>query len=254
MPEDNTIKQGNSLEGPFKNTLRSRNDSSPKIGWLCTYTPEELIIAAGFTPIRLFGAKKLEKSESYFPINFCPYLKSSWESIMASGKGYEGFVFTDSCDGMRRLYDTSNIYFKDAPSLMIDVPRVRSGRSIDFFKYNLGKLAGSLKKLGGGSISAVKLEDAVYIMDSKRKALQDFSSLFKKLKGAVSISTYYEVMKLSMTSDPVVFTKELKGFIKSMEKAEPESNSSPDIMIIGNFITEEKLWEMFSKPRPEPCS
>ncbi len=248
MPENNNTIQANDLEGPFKNTLSSLIDSSPKIGWLCTYTPEEFIIAAGFTPIRLFGSKKLEKSESYFPINFCPYLKSSWEYIMASGKGFKGFVFTDSCDGMRRLYDTVDIYYTEAPSLMIDVPRVRSKKSINFFKYNLGNLAESLEKLSGRSISAGKLEEAVNIMDSKRKALQEFSDLFKKLPGIISISTYYKVMKLAMTSNPGIFTRELKDYINTLKMVKPiPSNSNiPDIMIIGNFITEEKLWDMFS--------
>ena len=57
-----------------------------KIGWFCTYAPEEIILSGGFDPLRLMGEKKLKTSESYFPINFCPYLKSGWESLMGSGK------------------------------------------------------------------------------------------------------------------------------------------------------------------------
>ena len=251
MPDNNKdtiIKKVNDTEAFFKNTLLSQEDSSPKIGWFCTYTPEELIIACGFTPVRIFGSKKLEKSESYFPINFCPYLKSGWEAVMASGSSFKGFVFTNSCDGMRRFYDTANKYYSHTPSYMIDVPRIQNEKATGFFKYNLDNTAKSLEKLGGNKISGSRLEDAVVIMDDKRRALQEFSDLFKKLPGLISISTYYKIMKLSMVSSPEVFNRELKEYINSLKKikASPTGSSAPNIMIIGNFITEEKLWDMFS--------
>ena len=248
------LEKVNDLTDSFKNTLKSVNDSSPKIGWFCTYTPEELIIAGGFTPVRIFGEKKLEKSESYFPINFCPYLKSGWEAIMASDSSFKGFIFTNSCDGMRRLYDTANIYYRQTPSLMVDVPRIRDEKAIGFFKYNLENILRSLEELSGKSISSSLLEDAIIIMNNKRKALQKFSDLFKKLPDLISISTYYKIMRLSMISNPEIFTSELEDYNDFIEKInagqDPLShftgNNIPNIMIIGNFITEEKLWDMFS--------
>ncbi|MCK5567249.1 MAG: 2-hydroxyacyl-CoA dehydratase, partial [Actinomycetia bacterium] len=96
---------------------------SKNIGWLCTYAPEEMIIASNFNPVRILGDKKLKKSESYFPINFCPYLKSSWEALLGSKDGLSAVIFTNSCDGMRRLYDTAAHYLEDMPVYMLDVPR-----------------------------------------------------------------------------------------------------------------------------------
>ena len=123
-----TIKSKiNDVQVFFKNTLASL-DNRPVIGWFCTYTPEELIIAGGFTPSRIMGSKKIVKSESYFPINFCPYIKSVWDSLLSGISNIRALVFTNSCDGMRRLYDTANTYLKDTPSYLLDVPRLRGGR------------------------------------------------------------------------------------------------------------------------------
>src|SRR4030065_2042017 len=107
----------NDIEYFFKNTLSSVNKKGA-IGWFCTYTPEELIIAGGFIPVRIFGRKKITKSDSYFPINFCPYIKSSWESLLSSSGNFKALIFTNSCDGMRRLFDIASKYLKCIPSYL----------------------------------------------------------------------------------------------------------------------------------------
>jgi len=108
-----TIKRRiNDTSNFFKKTL-SAAASKLSIGWFCTYTPEELIITGGFTPVRIFGRYKISRSESYFPINFCPYVKASWEELLNSAGDFEGLIFTNSCDGMRRFFDTAARYLKE---------------------------------------------------------------------------------------------------------------------------------------------
>jgi len=61
-------------------------------------------------------------------------------------------------------------------------------------------------------------------------------------------------MELSMTSDPLIFTDELEKYMEFIEKTCREykiipgkdNKKIPSIMIIGNFITENKLWDMLS--------
>ena len=62
-------------------------------------------------------------------------------------------------------------------------------------------------------------------------------------------------MELSMTSEPLIFTDELEKYIEFIERIskehkvilEMEHKKIPSIMIIGNFITEERLWDMLSE-------
>ncbi|GAH39713.1 unnamed protein product, partial [marine sediment metagenome] len=177
-----TIKNDiNNTESFFKNTLSLRKNNKPLIGWFCTYTPEELIIAGSFTPKRIFGSKKIIKAESYFPINFCPYLKSSWESLLSDSDNLEAIIFTNSCDGMRRLYDTANIYLKDTPSYILDVPRLKSESSINFFKSNLDDMQRFIENLSGKKIKRKKLEETVKLANNKRRLLKKFSEIFFKM-------------------------------------------------------------------------
>jgi benzoyl-CoA reductase/2-hydroxyglutaryl-CoA dehydratase subunit BcrC/BadD/HgdB len=243
----------NNVQSFFKNTSSSLNNR-PLIGWFCTYTPEELIIAGGFTPLRIMGSKKITKAESYFPINFCPYIKSIWDSLLSGMSHLKALVFTNSCDGMRRLYDTANTYLKDIPSYLLDVPRLQGKDSEVFFQYNLACMKRFIEDTAGTKISDKEIEKAADLVNKKRKLLEKFSLLFGKFPNFIHISTYYRIMELSMKSETKTFTGELDKYLKFIEESvannttvpEPDMKSIPGIMIIGNFITEERLWGMLS--------
>ena len=254
---DKTREKINDIKFFFGNTLTSENKKAA-IGWFCTYTPEELIIAGGFIPVRIFGRKKIIKSESYFPINFCPYIKSGWESLLADADNFNALIFTNSCDGMRRFFDITGKYLDRIPSYLLDVPHLKNKDSQDFFTVNIGDMKKFIEKLKGEKIDKKEIENAVKLINKKRKLLKEYSSIFYKSPNLIEIPTYYKVIELSMITDPGIFLEDLEkylDFIRSTDKTNTENGiglqldrrNSPAIMIIGNFIAEDKLWEMLSK-------
>ncbi len=236
-----TIKEG------FLKKPEEKGPNRKKIGWFCTYAPEELILAGGFYPIRIMGKKKLKASESYFPINFCPYLKSGWESLMAAGEELSAVIFTNSCDGMRRLYDIAENYLVNIPIFMLDIPRNTDSDSVDFFSLKLEDMLEFIEEIRGRIIGTRDILDAIRLCNNKREELRVLSKSFFNCNGSLDVSDYYRLMELSATSTPDHFLKNIKDFNKEIEEEIHKSNGdSPRIMIIGNFITEEKLWKMFS--------
>jgi benzoyl-CoA reductase subunit C len=245
------------LDKNFQLSLNRAKDAK-NIGWLCTYTPEEMIIASGFNPIRILGNKKLNKSESYFPINFCPYLKSSWEALLNAEDSLSAVIFTNSCDGMRRLYDTAEHYLKDIPVYMLDVPRNTDYRAKDFFASRLEDLKVFLESLSGSALETDKITGAIETMNKKRELLANFSRLFFDGHTDLKISDYYKIMELSTSSQVNDFISDFEKFIDSLshkENTKPSSsggstilkdNNIPEVMIIGNLITEDKLWNLLS--------
>ena len=234
------------IEDCFKKSLKLVAGQK-KIGWFCTYAPEELILAAGLHPVRIMGDKKLKRSESYFPINFCPYLKSGWESLLGSKDGLSAVVFTNSCDGMRRLYDMAEHYLGDMPIFMLDVPRNTDDHSIEFFSSNLEDMLGFIEDISGDRIDDTGLYNTIRLMDRKREALKNISRLFFENQSTLNIADYYRVMEISVYAEAEVFTDELRSFTDLLNKDQsPGNRSAPKFMIIGNFITEEKLWKMLS--------
>jgi benzoyl-CoA reductase/2-hydroxyglutaryl-CoA dehydratase subunit BcrC/BadD/HgdB len=230
----------------FQESARDE-DGANKIGWFCTYAPEELIISGGFEPVRFMGEKELKTSESYFPINFCPYLKSGWESLLKYGDKLSAAVFTNSCDGMRRFYDIAEHHLKDVPIFMLDVPRNTYPDSINFYSLQLKKMLAFIENIKGSAIDDKDLLDAILLCDRKRAGLKEISRAFLSGEGSLSIPDYYQLMELSATASPEKFLKDMDTFTERSPQGNDAVNSSPKVMVVGNFITEDKLWDMLQE-------
>jgi benzoyl-CoA reductase/2-hydroxyglutaryl-CoA dehydratase subunit BcrC/BadD/HgdB len=240
-----------------------KNSSSralPKVGWLCTYTPEEIIIANGFWPVRITGREKSKKAEGYFPINFCPFIKSSMEDLLASGDVLSAVIVTNSCDGMRRFYDIASKYIPDLPFFMLDVPRNQNELAVKYFADNILKMSDFLETISGRKMLLPDLASAQNICNGKRLLLKKLSNFFRNNQKVIGVKNYFNILISSMTEEPGCFNTDLRSYLEYIEtrlghdQATPAIESGdtgriqiPEIMILGNFIDEERLWEIFDE-------
>ena len=235
----------------FSNSFKTTKDERLRIGWLCTYTPEEIILSAGFTPTRILGEDRVTKAEGYFPTNFCPYLKSSWESILNDISKLSAIVFVNSCDGMRRLYDICKNYKPQTPSFMLDVPRINTDASLKHFSNNLFELASFLGELKKSRIKFDFLKKSIEFVNKKRTLLKKLNHYYSEFNGLVDNSDYFDILKLSMISEPEIFVQDLHIYLEKIavktNYGSFEDSTPPRIMIIGNFINESKLWKSFKE-------
>ncbi|MBM3713099.1 MAG: 2-hydroxyacyl-CoA dehydratase [Actinobacteria bacterium] len=240
--------------------INSKKQYTKKIGWLCTYVPEEIIIASGFSPARIIGKDKVKKAEGYCPINFCPYIKSALEDILNSSSNLEGIVFTNSCDGMRRLYDLCNTYIADLPSFLLDVPRNKNEIAVKHFENNILKMIDFLESLSSKTIELTDLENSIKLCNEKRALLKRLNNYFKNLQSQIGIKNYFQILKFAMTEEPENFIEDLKKYLNYLDNEidnkqkssnisnNPEANNRESrIMIIGNFLDEDRLWDVFDE-------
>jgi benzoyl-CoA reductase/2-hydroxyglutaryl-CoA dehydratase subunit BcrC/BadD/HgdB len=248
-----TENQTKKISDYFSNSFKTIKDERFRVGWLCTYIPEEIILSAGFTPTRILGEDRINKAEGYFPTNFCPYLKASWESILNDTEKLSAVVFTNSCDGMRRSYDICKDYKPQTPSFILDVPRINTGASLKHFSNNLFELAGFLGELKKSKIGFKSLEKSIKLINEKRILLKKLNHYYSKFNNLLDNSDYFDILKLSMISEPEIFIQDLHTYLEKISEESALSKTAcdnkntglPAVMIIGNFINESKLWESF---------
>lgn len=93
------------------------------LGYVCKYTPAELLAAAGADPVRLAPAVAgFEKADAGMHPNICSYAKSVLEAFDPAH--CEGIVFTTFCDSIRRLYDVMRAEYPDYFFYLLDIPRI----------------------------------------------------------------------------------------------------------------------------------
>src|SRR4030042_1122075 len=107
--------------------LQFKNQGGKVFGWLCTYLPEEIILAAGALPIRITGDIEegdIEEGNAYLYINNCSFSRSCFQlGITGQYDFLDGVAGGSTCDGARRLFDIWRNYINTPFYHMLSVPR-----------------------------------------------------------------------------------------------------------------------------------
>ena len=80
-------------------------------GIFCTFTPVEILMAAGFTAVSLCGMspETIPDAEAHLPKNMCPLIKSSYVFAVSDKCPYTYFsdliVGETTCDGKKKMYE-----------------------------------------------------------------------------------------------------------------------------------------------------
>jgi benzoyl-CoA reductase/2-hydroxyglutaryl-CoA dehydratase subunit BcrC/BadD/HgdB len=143
------------------------------VAWFCTYTPLEILDAAGLTPLRRYGdAGSLESADTFLHPAICPYVRACLAEEMG-GAGAHHAVFVNSCDGMRRLYDAWRDRFRDDFVYLMDLPRNAGAGAELLLAEEFHHLVRALEEVTGREITAAGLHKAALAREERRLAYID---------------------------------------------------------------------------------
>ena len=153
------------------------------VGVFCTYSPYELIYAAGAYPIALCGKdnESVQAAQAHLPENLCPLIKSSYGNAISETCPY--FYFSDlilgetTCDGKKKMYELL-VKIKD-----VHVMHLSQGQSKKhdflYWREEMLEFKRVLEKKFNVEITEKKLKEAIKIRNRERKIIIDFYELGK---------------------------------------------------------------------------
>jgi benzoyl-CoA reductase/2-hydroxyglutaryl-CoA dehydratase subunit BcrC/BadD/HgdB len=215
---------------------KSKRESKRTVSFGCSYVPEEIIMGAGLRPRRMIPEARPSEADAYLHPNTCGYVKSLLASLVAADDTLgAGFVFTNSCDSMRRLNDIWNARAGEVPRFFIDVPKKRDPDSIDFFASELRRFAGSLEKqLPEARLTDESLRVAIRACNDSRRLVEQVLLRQRDPGSTVRGSSVFNLCLAGVTSGTAVFADNLSLFL---EDAGPTvSPRGPRIVLTGNAI------------------
>ena len=223
----------------------------PIMGWVCTYTPIEIIIAAGFYPYRILPTTDPSLANSYLDSNFCPYVRSCLGEALDKKSEYaDNLIIVNSCDAMRRLYDAWRHYVQGSYIHLIDLPRDDSVRDIQYYQDNLQSLIDGLEEKFKIKISEDSLYRAILVCNKTRELLADLSDLYINKTVSLSVLEFLQIVRGSMVFPQEKYNRLLEKFIKDAKKEENIlSNSSgiknkSKILITGTIMDDLSMAEV----------
>ena len=182
-----------------------KKDSGEKmVGYVCSYVPEEIILAAGAHPVRLFGAKEnVSLADSHLQSYCCSLARGVLEEGL-SGRAdlLDGMIFPHTCDSIQRLSDIwrMNISFGFHLDVILPV-KLDTESARDYMVDVLEKFR---KDIGGAlqaDVTDAALEKAITTMNIIRQSIRSIYEMRSLHPRVMSGEDLYTLVRASMIMD-----------------------------------------------------
>ncbi len=221
--------------------IDSLSNAENSVGYLSINTPEELIIAAGKRPVRLFGMGKPAKlANTYLPKTFDPYVLDCLECALdGTYDSLNGVIVANISDAHRRLYDawkqtksSTNVFFLDVPK-GADKPRMAA------YRHDLSLLVNDIEQAFSTKITNDKLNEAIKLCNKTRQLLSDLNDLRKNNIPPFTGAAFFNIVKWAQTNDKKIVNDALEKYLNDLKDKNNTASKDcelPRIMVIGSFM------------------
>ena len=198
-------------------------------GIFCTFTPVEILEAAGFTSVSLCGMspETIPAAEAHLPKNLCPLIKSSYGFAVSDKCPYTYFsdliVGETTCDGKKKMYE---LLGRIKPTYILHLPQGHDSDPVTIWTAELRRFIKYLEDNFNVTITDEMLREAARKRNLERKTNLKLMAMQRQDPPPMSGLQMYQALEGS----GFVFTHEervakIEDLIRTIEEtANPEVN------------------------------
>lgn len=209
------------------------------VGFFCSYVPEEILYAADILPVRVRapGCENTTSADVYFSQLNCSFIRACLDFALEGKYDFlDGLVFTNSCDNVRRLFDTLREISSDAfPFLeFISVPHKVSEQSTSFYRDELIEFRKKAGNFSGVEVSEDKLKNAIEIYNKTRDLLKQVYALRQGASPPLTGAETLSVILAGQCLPKDKYNQLLEELLGEMSEMEGISGYTARLMISGS--------------------
>jgi benzoyl-CoA reductase/2-hydroxyglutaryl-CoA dehydratase subunit BcrC/BadD/HgdB len=225
-------------------------ESNMRFGWLCSYTPVEILVAAGSIPTRLdAGDMFLSETNPHIYQLMCPYVRTVFGAAQKeSFAPLEGVVFMKCCDAMLRLYDLWKAHLPDQKAYILPLPKIQSKEAIKYFADAIRRFTESLARDLGVSITENALRRAVSDVNKLRSALQGLYRMRLEKPGSMTYARLRLLIRQWLSRPPAEALKGVEKELKDLQEKPAEAfPPSPRVLVASSTLDQIQIIEMIEQ-------
>lgn len=220
------------------NNIRSTGKEA--VGCFPIYTPEEIVYAAGYLPVGMWGGPtELKLADKYLQGFCCSIMRSNIEyGMKGSYNMLKGVVLSTFCDTLKCICENWKVAVPHIPIIPVVYPQNRllaSGREylIEEFK----RIKKELEDLSGDTITDSEIEKSFDVYEEYRAEMRKFTEIASKHLNTIDAKTRHLVIKAGYFMDKKDYTKKIKKLNEAL-KGLPEEKFTGVKVIATGLIAE----------------
>jgi benzoyl-CoA reductase/2-hydroxyglutaryl-CoA dehydratase subunit BcrC/BadD/HgdB len=228
------------LDRPFHEGVEEAQAAGNKIiGTTCSYIPRPLVSVAGLHPVRMRaqGVTGTPMADTYLSSVLCSYTRSLLEyTLDGTYDGLDGWVFTASCDHLRRLCDNLE-YLAEPPFLhILDLPHKSGDEALAWYVEELERLAGALASHFGVDTGRSALARAIREQNEYLGLVRKIGELRRREHPPISGTDFHRIMVAGETAPRDRLVGPLRELGETLESAEGIRDYRARIMVVGSQL------------------
>jgi benzoyl-CoA reductase subunit C len=239
----------NVIDDPWK-YLEGLSARKKVIGYCCSYTPEEIIYAAGLHPFRLFGTAPDTSVADRHLQSYCCSLVRGVLSDVLTGKldALSGAVFPHTCDTIQRLSDIwrMNTKFPFFADVVFPV-KLNTASARDYFEDVLRKFRSDLEQGFGAAVTDEALKGSIRLYNIIRSSLRKIWDLHGANPGSISGGDLNRIVMTAMILERETAASMLADLADELGKAVPVKTGRKRVMLVGSLCSQPDIYAILEQ-------
>lgn len=214
-----------------------RRSGRPVIGSLCSYAPDELILAARALGIRILGqGHAIAKADAHIQAYGCNLVRGALEDALAGELDFiDGMIFPHTCDSIQRLSDIWRLDADTGFHLDALMPvKLNTASARAYMVDVIGKLRSDLETALGRSITEADVAGAIDVTNQIRRGLQTLYECRRDDPGAMRGADLYAILRAATVMDREDFLHALTALLAELtSRPGPTDTNSKRILLSG---------------------
>jgi bzd-type benzoyl-CoA reductase N subunit len=220
------------------------------IGHFCSYTPEEIITAAGALPFRILGSGgAVCRADAHLQAYSCSLVRGGLEDVLTGKLDFlDGTVFPHTCDSIQRLSDIWRMNVKDKFHLDVALPvKVNTESARTYMIEILRKFRKELQVELDVCISDERLRAAVKTHNRIRGDLARLYDIRARRPGTIDSTDVHTVSKASMVMDRKRFADALEQLVIGLDQPAGSAADRKRLVLTGALCSMPDIYQIIEE-------
>jgi len=216
------------------------------LGVLCSYAPEEIIHAAGYTPVRLRGtAAPLRHADAHLQSFTCALCRSTLDQLLGGELEFlAGAVFAHTCDTMQAQADLWRAnsqpgHFVDS---VMQPANLGAPAARPYLIAELQRFRRRLAAFAGRPIDDDALRASIALYDETRRLVRSLQAV----RGRLATTDFFAVLDAAQIMPREEFNPLLAALLAGLETA-PQAAHGPRLLLVGAVLDEPRLLDLIEE-------
>ncbi|MCX5757873.1 MAG: 2-hydroxyacyl-CoA dehydratase family protein [Candidatus Hydrogenedentes bacterium] len=222
----------------YKTAREAATEGHKVAGYMCSYSPQELLHAAGYFPVRVIGRLgATPRADALMQAFICSFARSTFDAGLSGEFDFlDIMLFAHTCDTMQNLADLWQSNCPGMKTIITSVPNVHAGpASATYFRKELERVRGCIEAIAG-PIADERLIESIRLYDRHREQMRNLYALRRTCPQGMTGTEMMSVILSSFLVPKEEHLGHVVALIDALKNTRTDSISDRPKVIVGGSV------------------